>query len=341
VRILIADALPPSSISAIEAGGSTCELRPELRGDALAAALPGVEVLVVRSTTVDGPTIAAADRLQLVVRAGSGTNTIDTGAATDRGIAVCNVPGRNATAVAELTFALMLSLDRNVPDAVADLRAGRWDKARYSKARGLHGRDLGVVGLGATGMAVAARAHAFGMQVHAIGRADRDAQVLASAESCEVRFVADLAELAQRCDILSFHVPLTPDTRGLISRELLARCRDGAWIINTSRGELVDDDALIEAMDTRGLRAGLDVFNGEPQGGTGTFDSALARHPNVYGTHHIGASTEQAQQAVADEVVRIIGAFADGHLLHCVNDVAHPATDTDTDTERDDRRRSR
>jgi D-3-phosphoglycerate dehydrogenase / 2-oxoglutarate reductase len=325
VRILIADALPPASIAAIEAGGASCEVRPSLTAADLPGALPGMDAVVVRSTPVAAEALDAGDRLRLVVRAGSGTNTIDRDAAAQRGIAVCNVPGRNSIAVAELTFALLLCLDRNVPDAVADLRAGRWDKARYSRARGLYGRRLGIVGLGEIGLAVAERGHAFGMQVHAVRKPGRDPASAARAEAAEVRFVDGLDELAARCDALSFHVPLSEETRGLVGHDLLAHCPDGAWVINTSRGEIVDDEALIAAMDTRGLRAGIDVFNGEPPQGTGTFVSPLAQHPSVYGTHHIGASTEQAQQAVADEVVRIIGAFAEGRILHAVNGITDPA----------------
>ena len=321
MHILFADTFPATSVAAIEATGASCELRPELTVEQLPGALVGVDALVVRSTRVTDEALAAADRLRLVIRAGSGTNTIAREAAARRGIAVCNVPGRNAVAVAELAFALLLCLDRNIPDAVADLRAQRWDKARYERARGLHGRSVGVVGLGEIGLAFAERAHAFGMAVHAVARADRDPAITSRAETCGVRFVEDLPALAACCDVLSFHVPLSDDTRGLVGRELLAHCRDGAWVINTSRGEIVDEDALLEAMETRGLRAGLDVFAGEPATSTARFVSALAQHPNVYGTHHIGASTEQAQQAVADEVVRMLAAFPHGRLLHCVNGV--------------------
>lgn len=331
MRILIADTLPPANIAAIEAAGSSCETRPGVTADELPDALPGFDALVVRSTRVTAEALAAGDRLRLVIRAGSGTNTIDRDAAAGRGIAVCNVPGRNAVAVAELAFALLLCLDRNVPDAVADLRAGRWDKARYARARGLYGRAVGVVGLGEIGLAFAERAHAFGMRVHAVAKADRAPEVTARADACDVRFVDDLAGLAARCDVLSFHVPLSDDTRRLVDRELLAHCRDGAWLINTSRGEIVDEDALLDAMETRGIRAGIDVFDGEPPTATGTFTSRLAQHPNVYGTHHIGASTEQAQQAVADEVVRMLEAFADGELLHCVNGVRELRPQRDRD----------
>lgn len=327
MHILIADSFPNTALAAIETDGARCEYRPEITAEELPDTVGDADVLVVRSTRVDAQTIAAGRRLRSVIRAGSGTNTIDRDAAATRGVAVCNVPGRNAIAVAELAFALLLSLDRQVPDAVADLRAGRWDKARYGQAQGLYGRSIGVVGLGDIGLAFAERAHAFGMRPHAIAKSGRAPEVAARAQACDVRFVPDLATLTGSCDVLSFHVPVSETTRGMVSRELLANCRDGAWIINTSRGEIVDEPALIDALDTRGMRAGLDVFDGEPTAPAGAFDSPLARHPSVYGTHHVGASTEQAQQAVADEVVRMIDAFAEGRLLHCVNGVAEPVAE--------------
>ncbi len=327
MRILIADSFPGTALAAIEADGARCDYRPGITAEELPDAVGDADVLVVRSTRVDARTIAVGHRLRSVIRAGSGTNTIDRDAAAARGVAVCNVPGRNAIAVAELAFALLLCLDRQVPDAVADLRAGAWDKARYGKARGLYGRSIGIVGLGDIGLAFAERAHAFGMRLHAIAKPDRAPEAATRAQACDVDFVADLATLAGSCDVLSFHVPCSESTRGMVGRELLAQCRDGAWIINTSRGEIVDEPALIDALDTRGMRAGLDVFDGEPTAPTGVFDSPLARHPGVYGTHHVGASTEQAQQAVADEVVRMLGALAEGRLLHCVNGVRDAASE--------------
>ena len=132
-------------------------------------------------------------------------------------------------------------------------------------------------------------------------------------------YVDDLPTLARTCDVLSFHVPASAKTRGMVDREFLDHVRPGAIILNTSRGEIIDEDALIEAMDTKQIRAGLDVYRDEPGQSTGQIDSRLARHPNVYGTHHIGASTEQAQQAIAEEVVRMLDAYQSGEVLHCVN----------------------
>jgi D-3-phosphoglycerate dehydrogenase len=319
VHILFADAFHPDHAEVVEDRGHACTFAPDLTADDLPAAITGHDALVVRSTKVTADTIAAADRLGLIIRAGAGTNTIDTSAAADRGIFVCNVPGRNAIAVAELAFGLLAALDRRIPDNVADLRAGVWNKRRYAQAEGLYGRAIGVVGLGDIGLAFAERAAAFGMRVHAVARTGRSAVALTRADAAGVTFVDDLPALAAACGVLSFHVPLTEGTRGLIGRDLLAAVRRGTWIINTSRGEIVDDEALLEALDDKDLRVALDVHSGEPTSSTGEVTSPLARHARVYGTHHIGASTEQAQRAIAAEVVAMLDDYARGEVRNCVN----------------------
>ncbi|MCR3720088.1 MULTISPECIES: NAD(P)-dependent oxidoreductase [Prauserella salsuginis group] len=323
MRILVADAFPDEYRAELAAYGHDCTYEPETTAEELTRALAGHDALIVRSTAVTADAVEAADSLRLVIRAGSGTNTIDRDAAARRGVYVCNVPGRNAIAVAELTMGLLLALDRSIPDNVADLRAGRWDKKRYSRARGIHGRKVGVVGLGGIGLAFAERAAAFGADVHAVAKPDRDERTLERARAIDTVFVDSLDELARTCDVLSFHVPATADTRMLVDRQLLSQLPPGAIVLNTSRGDIVDEDALIEAMESNGVRAGLDVYADEPTSSTGTVTSRLAKHPNVYGTHHIGASTEQAQHAVAAEVVRIVTAFTAAAPSdappHCVN----------------------
>ena len=317
MRILFADKFPDRQLAEIQARGHDCELRSDLAAADLPAAIPGFEVLVVRSTRVEGATFAEADALELVIRAGAGYNTIDVVAAADRGVYVSNVPGKNAIAVAELAFGLMLAVDRNIPDNVADLRAGRWDKARYQKARGMYGRVAGVIGLGAIGLAFAERAHAFGMQVHALAKT-RDEDAARRLAALGVTYPPDLAKLAAASDVLSFHVPADATTRGMIGADLLEHVRPGTIVLNTSRGDLVDEGAMLAALD-RGVRAGFDVYPDEPSTGTGEYSSALARHRNVYGTHHIGASTDQAQHAIADEVVGIIADFEAGAVRNPVN----------------------
>lgn len=322
MRILVADTFPETARSELAEHGHDCSYEPELTAEDLPTRLAGPdapEVLIVRSTPVDGSAVEAATELRYMIRAGSGTNTIDRTTAEQHGVAVCNVPGRNAIAVAELTLALLLSLDRAIPDNVADLRDGNWNKKRYSHAAGIAGRDIGVIGLGNIGLAFAERAHALGATIHAVSKPDRSATATQRAEAIGVDFVSDLPQLARTCDVLSLHVPAGDTTKGLLGRELLGLLTPGAIVLNTARADLVDERALIEAMDANGIRAGIDVFADEPGTGTGTIDSALARHPNTYGTHHIGASTDQAQHAIADEVVRMIDAFEDGSVPHRVN----------------------
>ncbi|MGI9310138.1 MAG: NAD(P)-dependent oxidoreductase [bacterium] len=320
MKILIADSFPPAHRDALAAGGDAVAFEPNLDGDALAGALGENEILIVRSTKINAAMIDAAPRLKLIIRAGAGTNTIDKAHARARGVRVCNVPGANSAAVAELVLGLIIALDRRIADNVADLRAGRWRKKEYAKAQGLHGRAIGILGLGAIGAAVAQRAHAFGMRVGVVAKPVRSARTQRTIEAFDIAEADSTEALVARSDVITLHLPLTADNAGLVDDDFLANMRDGAILINTSRGELVDEAALIRAMDARGIRAGLDVYRNEPASGEGAFESALANHPCVYGTHHIGASTAQAQNAVADGALRVIESYKQGDLLHCVNE---------------------
>jgi D-3-phosphoglycerate dehydrogenase len=318
VKVLIADKFPAGHRRRLGKGGHECTFRPDLGADDLTVALGESEALVVRSTRVTESTLRAGERLELVIRAGAGTNTIDTESASALGISVCNVPGRNAVAVAELTLGLLIALDRRIADNVADLRAGRWDKKRYSEARGLMGARLGIVGLGSIGMAVAERAHAFGLRIGVLAKR-RAPTIEARLEALGITCAPSIEMLAAESDILSFHLPAIPESKGLLGEKLLRHVRHGAIILNTSRGDLVDEAALLAAIEEKDLRVGFDVYRNEPASGRAEFESPLARHPNVYGTHHIGASTEQAQAAVADGVVEILDAFARGEVRNRVN----------------------
>ena len=319
MKILFADLCHPTCVARLEASGHECIEKPQLSTAELPDHLDGVDVLVVRSTRVDQRTIEAADCLSLIVRAGAGVNTIDVAAASARGVAVANTPGRNAIAVAELTMALLLALDRHVAEAVIDLRAGRWDKKRYSRARGVYGRTIGLVGLGEIGLAVAERARGFGMRVAGVAKPDRSEAACRRIDSLGIDLVPDLPTLMGESDVVSLHVPGGPDTIGLMGAELLAHMRPGAFLLNTSRGEVIDEAALLAAIDAKGLLVGLDVYADEPSSGAGEFESRLAAHPNVIGTHHIGASTEQAQESIADGVADVIEAFCVGEMEGLVN----------------------
>lgn len=318
MRVLFADAVDPSTLQVLGAHGHECEADPTLTADDLPGRIGGVEVLVVRSTRVTAAAIEAAHDLELIVRAGAGTNTIDVDAASEVGIYVTNVPGRNAIAVAELTIGLLLAIDRRIADNVADLRSGAWNKSEYAKADGLFGKRLGIVGLGDIGLAVAERASAFGLDVVAV-RKDREPDVEERIKALGIELVGSLEEVVSSSDVVSIHVPAAPETEGLFDARLLGMMREGAILLNTSRGDIVDGSALLDAIEERGIRVGLDVYPDEPASGTAEWSSKLAQHPNVVGTHHIGASTLQAQRAVADGVVEIVEAFARGEVLNCVN----------------------
>jgi D-3-phosphoglycerate dehydrogenase len=323
MKVLVADKFEQSGLDGLKAAGCEVTFEPDASGDALVAAIAKTQapVLVVRSTQVTD-VMMDAGALSLIVRAGAGVNTIDVAAASKRGIYVSNCPGKNSVAVAELTMGLILALDRRIPDNVAELRAGTWNKKEYSKARGLMGRTLGLLGFGHIGREVAVRARAFGMPVVVWSRrysADQGARESAR-EEFGIEVVNTPAELMAKSDVVSVHVALTKETRGFVDAELLSHARKGAYIINTARAEVMDYAALADAVKAKGLRVGLDVFENEPSAATAEFVNALCSNPAVFGTHHIGASTDQAQEAIAAETVRIVRTFVEtGRVPNVVN----------------------
>jgi len=326
MKVLIADKFEQSGLDGLKAAGCEVVYQPDLKDDSLASAIKetGADVLVVRSTAVNAAMLEAG-ALSLVVRAGAGYNTIDVATASRRGIYVSNCPGKNSIAVAELAMALILALDRRVPDNVVELRAGTWNKKEYSKARGLFGRTIGLLGYGNIGQETARRAHAFGLRVlvwsRRFARADRAAAAALAAEAgVPIELAPTPQELAERSDILSIHLALNADTKGLVNASILDKLKPGSFVINTARAEVMDYAALEKAVREKKLSVGLDVFAGEPTSATGEFKDQLLSLPGVYGTHHIGASTDQAQEAIAAETVRIIAAYKDtGKVPNVVN----------------------
>lgn len=333
MKVLVADKFEKSGLEGLRAAGCEVVYEPDLKDDALTEAIrtTGADVLVVRSTKVTAPMLDAG-RLSLIVRAGAGYNTIDVAGASKRGIYVSNCPGKNAIAVAELAFALILALDRRVPDNVIDLRAGKWNKKEYSKAQGLYGKTLGLLGVGSIGREMIRRAAGFGLNVLLWSRRYDGQDGPLSAQELKLFELEDAARLvsialapspaavAERADILSVHVALGPDTKGLINADVLGRMKPGAMFINTARGEVVDHAALAQVVREKQIRAGLDVFENEPSAATGEFTHELISLPGVYGTHHIGASTDQAQEAIAAETVRIIRSYKEtGQVPNVVN----------------------
>lgn len=317
MKVLVADKFEKSGLRGLQDIGCEVNYQPDLKDDALRLGIEQAkpDVLVVRGTKVTEPMFAAGP-IKLVVRAGAGYNTIDVAAASSRGIYVSNCPGKNSIAVAELAFALILALDRRIADNVITLRRGEWNKKEFSKARGLFGRTLGLIGLGKIGQEMIPRARAFGMPVVAWSRSlnvDRAAEM-------GIEYRPDPIDVAREADVVSVHVALNADTRGLVGEKFFSEMREGSYFVNTSRGEVVDQASLVAAMHSRGIRVGLDVFATEPTSGAGEFSDAIREEPGLYGTHHIGASTDQAQEAIAAETVRIVREFKEtGNVPNVVN----------------------
>ncbi|MDA0768596.1 MAG: NAD(P)-dependent oxidoreductase [Chloroflexi bacterium] len=308
MKVLIADGFSEGARSDLKDSGFEVIYEPDVRDDALEKILhdTGSDVLVVRSTRVTEAMLRAS-RLGLVIRSGAGYNTIDVATATELGIKVANCPGMNANAVVELAFGLIIALDRHIPENVHDLRQGKWNKINYSSARGLSGSTLGLVGLGTIGQGMIPRARAFGMSVVGWSRSLTPER----AEALGIEMKSSPVEVAAASDVVSIHVALTSDTRNLADEAFFQKMRDGAFFINTSRAEVVDESALANAVKTRGIRAGLDIFEGEPATGTGEVDNPLFQLDGVIGTHHIGGQTSEAQRSIAEETVRIIQEFRD------------------------------
>ncbi|HEV8370129.1 MAG TPA: 3-phosphoglycerate dehydrogenase family protein [Pyrinomonadaceae bacterium] len=317
MRVLIADKFEQSGCDGLQAIGCDVAYQPDRKDESLVEAIGSVspDVLVVRSTKVTESMLEAGP-IKLVVRAGAGYNTIDVAAASKRGIYVSNCPGKNSIAVAELAFALILALDRRIVDNVVTLRQGQWNKKEFSKARGLFGRTLGLIGLGKIGREMIPRARAFGMPVVAWSRSLTPER----AAALGVEYKQTPKEVAAASEIVSVHTALNSETRGSINADIFSAMPPGSYFINTARGEVVDQNALIEAMKNRGIRAGLDVFAVEPTSSVADFTDPIGKEDQLYGTHHVGASTDQAQEAIAAETVRIVREFKEtGKVPNVVN----------------------
>lgn len=312
IKVLIADKFPDKYIQQMKDLDLEVIYEPKLGEKDLPEAAKDVDILVVRSTIVNESTISGSEKLNLIIRAGSGVNNINIAAANKKGIYVTNCPGMNAVAVAELAFGLMLSLDRFIPDNVNDFRNGVWNKDKYSKGKGLKGKTLGVIGVGNIGKEVAKRAVAFDMNVYG--------KDITRIEGVQIKDFSEMDQLLPLCDIISIHLPATPQTKGLFNKQMFSYMKNGAYLINSSRQDVINEDDLLEAIKEKNLRVALDVFKGEPEGKSGEVSSKLQNNPNIYVTHHIGASTEQAQEAVAEETVNIIKNFIhSGVIDHWVN----------------------
>ncbi len=293
MKILISDQLEQSCIDILTSEGFTVDNRPGLSAGDLLKTIEAYDALLVRSATkVTAEVIAAGKNLRVIGRAGTGVDNIDARAATRRGIIVMNTPGGNTVSAAEHTVSMMLSLARNIPQAHMSLHAGEWDRKRFTGTE-VTGKTVGVIGLGKIGREVAARCKGLAMNV--IGYDP----VLSPDATAKLDIEAvSLDELYRRSDIISVHTPLTPETKGLLSDATLAKCKKGVRVINCARGGIVDEAALLRALESGHVAgAALDVFEVEPPKG-----NPLLTHARVVATPHLGASTEEAQEKVAVQI---------------------------------------
>lgn len=307
MKVLACDGIDPGAVKRIRDAGHDVVEAKGLAAPDLIIALKGVHGLLVRSATrVTAEVLAATPELKVVVRAGTGLDNVDRAAAEARGVAVRNTPNANSVSVAEITFALLLGLERHIASAAADLRAGRWEKTKY-QGREICGRTLGVIGFGRIGREVATRARAFGMNVVA-----HDPLMKTSPAGFDWVRIADRDTVLRECDALTLHVPLTDDTRHSLSTREFGLMKADAVLVNASRGGVVDEAALHAALTTGTLRAAaVDVFEKEPA----PADHPLLALPNVLALPHLGASTSEAQKRAgldaADALLEVLGSVSE------------------------------
>ena len=318
MRVLISDRVDPGCVDVLQAGGRIeAEVSTGLSPDELLDRIDAYDGLIVRSATrVTGEVIRRARRMRAIGRAGAGVDNIDVDEATRRGIVVMNTPGGNSVSTAEHTVAMILALARNVPQGTASMKAGHWDRGALTGVE-LAGKTIGVFGLGQVGREVAQRAAALGLRVLAF-----DPPV---AEEVAQSYGAQLApeeQIWQEADFLTFHVPLTPQTRHRLSSRELDLCRDGVRVVNCARGGIVDEEALLQALDSGKVAgAALDVFESEPP----EAGSRLVAHERVICTPHLAAATREAQSSVALQVAAQVRDVLTGGAIH--NAVNVPSLD--------------
>lgn len=311
-RILITDPIEKSCIEILEKENFKVDYKSGLKEEEIVSIVDNYNILIVRSgTKVTKKIIDASTNIELIARAGAGVDNIDVNAATHRGIIVMNTPGGNTLSTAEHTMALLLSMCRNIPKANNELKQGIWDRKKYLGTE-LFGKKIGVIGLGKIGKEVAIRCKAFGMEV--LGYDPVITQD--SAQKIGVKLVS-FNEILEQSDILTVHVPLSDETKNLINKKALDKCKDGVKIINCARGGIVNEADLLEALNSGKVSAAaLDVYEKEPP----LFPNDLILHPNVVVTPHIGASTKEAQEKVAIQIAnQIVDYYLNGNLVGAVN----------------------
>ena len=296
-RVLVCDRLPDEAVEMMRSGGLQVDERPGISSAEVETLISGYDAVVVRSATRLGERqIAAADRLRVIVRGGVGTDNIDLAAATSREIAVFNTPGASTTSVAELALGLLFALARHITEADAALKAGKWPKQELSDGIELEGMTLGIIGVGRIGGALGRRAAALGMTV--LGT-DKEPNPAGRFEGIRM---LPMEDLLPRADFISVHTSPTADGRPAIGPREIARMKEGVLLVNCARGGVVDEAALLDALESGKVRgAALDVFAEEPPR-----DLRLARHRRVVCTPHLGASTRRAQARIGMEVAHIL-----------------------------------
>ncbi|HTK81541.1 MAG TPA: phosphoglycerate dehydrogenase [Bacteroidota bacterium] len=302
LKILITDQVDERCCGILQSEGFAVEYKPGLPAEEIRKSIAGASALIVRSqTTVDAAILEAGKMLKVVGRAGAGVDNIDVDAATRLGVIVMNTPGGNTISTAEHTISMMMAMARNIPQADMSLRQGKWERKKFTGTE-LHGKTIGIVGLGKVGLEVGKRCLAFEMTVIAYDPVL--SPEIASKYGIEL---VELAEVFRRSDFITLHSPLTDETRNILNSASLAKCKRGVRIINCARGGIVDEKALLAALNEGSVAgAALDVFEEEPPK-----NSPLVQHPHVVATPHLGASTEEAQEKVA---IQIAHQVAD--LLH-------------------------
>lgn len=309
MRVLVADLFSEDGLKDMEKSGMEVKYDHSLNGESLTQVLAEFQpnVLVVRSTKVTADNINASLKLQMVVRAGAGYDTIDVAHCARLGVYVTNCPGKNSHAVAELTFGLILSIDRRIAEGVQLLKEGKWNKGMFANCTGIKGRTIGLIGFGNIAQLVMERAKAFEMNVLVHSRSKKEGLE----KKLGFQYAASLEDLLKNSDIVSIHTPATAETKGMVNSTFLSHMKPDAVLLNTSRGTVVNEEHLLAHLEAnKNFWFGTDVFNGEPAGKEAAFDHPIAKHPRVYGSHHIGASTKQSEAAIGEEAVRVIKKFA-------------------------------
>ena len=305
MKVLIADLFSLAAIQELSSAGIEVIYNHELNGDSLKAVIQteSPQIVVVRSTKVTSEIILAAKSVELIIRAGAGVDNIDITAATNQAIYVANCPGKNSVAVAELVMGHIISVDRRLAENYTLLKQGKWNKGLFSESIGLKGRKIGIIGIGNIGKEVAVRARSFGMEICGTDPMLTEER----ARELGFEFCHTPEEVARISDIITFHVPSTEKTRGMINSAFISNCKEQVTLVNTSRGDIVNEVELLNELNNRpGLWYACDVYKGEPAAKECDFVSMLAQHPKVYGSHHIGASTKQSENAIGQEALRII-----------------------------------